>query len=727
MPTTSSPVATVASADLVTAHTLLNCLLREVSGPEHQTAVADGWLRLRLPRCGVVLRVGLRRTSLIGAHRFTGPVSEQRDGTWTEVSWRELAEHIHRELQLLTGVHNDEFLDQVTSSHAGMTAALEALERRNRDRDRDPNGDPNLGQDRDPNWAGNRTWDRNRNPDQNRNRNRDAPLAADSAHDIQHAYLASEQSLLFGHRFHPTPKARTGSADSWSRFAPEAGARFPLRHLAVRHEYVREETAHPGALAALDRQCPVPEGYRLLPAHPWQYAMLSGHRVLRAALGRGEVLDLGPGGTEFAPTASVRTLYDGRDFLKFSLNVRITNCLRKNADYELSGAVALTRLLEPVAADLAARFPGCELLREPAYRTLDLGGDQQLSEGFGVIVREGLAARLRPGLTALLAAAVADEYPTSGAQISRLLPGAGPDRLAAWWEAYLDLLVPPVLAAYFDHGVVLEPHLQNVVIGVDPSDGTPRQVLFRDLEGTKLMPEHHTAALAALPEAVARPLTYDRERGWDRVVYCLLVNHIAEMVAALADRCPRLEPALWSAVRRVLCERSATHDHPPALRALVAGVPLPAKANLLTRWARQADRHAGYVRIASPLASSLLSEAAQVSETAYVSEAAYESATAHVSDAAYVPETAHVSATKQVSTTAHVPETAHASDAAYTPETAHVSATKQMSATAHVPETAQVSAKAEVSATAQVPDTAHTSTSAHASETAHIISPGSSR
>lgn len=590
MPMTSSPAATVASADHATAHTLLNCLLREVSGPEHQTVVADGWLRLRLPRCGVLLRVGLRRTSLIGAHRFTGPVSEERDGTWAEVSWRGLAERIHRELQLRTGVHNDEFLGQVASSHAGMTAAMEAME---------------AMEAMDDIEAMEALDDRSTVRD-----------GADSAHDL---YLASEQSLLFGHRFHPTPKARTGSADSWSRFAPEAGARFPLHHLAVRQEYVREESARPGALATLDRQGAVPEGYRLLPAHPWQYAMLREHRLLRAAIARGEVLDLGPGGAEFAPTASVRTLYDGRDFLKFSLNVRITNCLRKNADYELSGAVALTRLLEPVAVDLAARFPGCELLREPAYRTLDLGGkdtngsgDRQLIEGFGVIVREGLAARLRPGLTALLAAAVADEYPTSGAQISRLLPGAGPDRLSAWWQAYLELLVPPVLAAYFDHGVVLEPHLQNVVIGVDPADGTPRQVLFRDLEGTKLIPEHHTAALAALPEAVARPLTYERERGWDRVVYCLLVNHIAEMVAALADRSPGLEPALWSAVRRVLCERSAAHDHPPALRALVAGVPLPAKANLLTRWGRRADRHAGYVRIASPLASALLSEAAHV-------------------------------------------------------------------------------------------------------------------
>ncbi|MEU1805207.1 IucA/IucC family protein [Streptomyces sp. NPDC019937] len=567
MPTTSSPATPLVSADHATAHTLLNCLLREVSGPEHQTVVADGRLRLRLPRSGVLLRVGLRRTSLIGAHRFTGPVSEERDGTWAEVSWRGLAERVHRELCLRTGVRNDEFLAQVASSHAGMTAALEG---------------------------------------------RAAPKAREKATGgpAPDPYLASEQSLFFGHRFHPTPKARTGSPASWSLFAPEAGARFPLHHLAVRRECVREETAYAGALAPLDRQRPVPDGYRLLPAHPWQYAMLREHRVLRAALDRGDVLDLGPGGPDFAPTASVRTLYDGRDFLKFSLNVRITNCLRKNADYELSGAVALTRLLEPVAADLAARFPGADLLREPGYRTLDLD-DRHLTEGFGVIVREGLAARLRPGLTGLLAAAVADEYPTSGAQLSHLLGGAGPERALAWWQAYLDLLVPPVLAAWFDHGVVLEPHLQNVVIGVDAT-GTPRQVLFRDLEGTKLVPGHHAAALAALPEAVARPMTYGRERGWDRVVYCLLVNHLAEMVAALADLHPRLEPGLWSAVRRVLGARSAAHDDPPALRALVAGVPLPAKANLLTRWGRKADRDAGYVRIASPLASDLLSEAARV-------------------------------------------------------------------------------------------------------------------
>ncbi|MCC3771907.1 IucA/IucC family siderophore biosynthesis protein, partial [Streptomyces sp. UNOC14_S4] len=423
----------------------------------------------------------------------------------------------------------------------------------------------------------------------------------------------SAQSLLFGHRFHPTPKARTGTARDWIRYAPENRARFPLHHLAVRRSAVREETVSDGALAVLDRQRAVPDGYRLLPAHPWQYAMLRDHPALRAALARRDVLDLGPGGADFGPTASVRTLYDGRDFLKFSLNIRITNCLRKNAAYELAGAVALTRLLEPVAVRLAARFPGADLLREPGYRTLDVGS-RDLVEGFGVIVREGLAARLAPGVTGLLAAAVADEYPTGGAHLGRLLPRTGPRGALAWWDAYLGLLVPPVLAAYFDHGVVLEPHLQNVVLGVGP-DGTPRQVLFRDLEGTKLLADHHAAALAALPEDVARPLTYDRERGWDRVVYCLLVNHVAEMLAALADRYPHLEPELWSAVRRTLAARSAAHGNPPELCALTAGAPLPAKANLLTRWERRADRDAGYVRIASPLVPDVLAPLVPLSRT----------------------------------------------------------------------------------------------------------------
>ncbi|MEV7138979.1 IucA/IucC family protein [Streptomyces tauricus] len=574
-----APQTRLPSADEVVAHTLLNCLLREVSAPEHQTALTDRQLVLRLPRRGVLLRVALRRTSMLGAHRFTGPVSERTaDGGWSEIGWRRLAEHTQDELSLRTGVRNEEFLEQIDSSHRSIAASLPVR-----------TGTHRVGRGTGPAVA-------------------DTPVAA---------YLASEQSLLFGHRFHPTPKARTGDADSWPAYAPEAGAAFPLRHLAVREHLIAEESAEPGTLAALDRPghgtgsapLSLPEGYRLLPAHPWQYEMLREHPTLRAALARGDVLDLGQGGRPFAATASVRTLYDGESFLKFSLNIRITNCLRKNASYELSGAVALTRVLDPVLADLAERFPGSTVLREPAYRSLALPGpdgtpDRELLEGFGVIVREGLAHRLLPGTTPLLAAAVADEYRTGPAHISRLLDGAGPRAALDWWAAYLRLLVPPVLAAYFDHGLVLEPHLQNVLICVD-GDGMPAQVLFRDLEGTKLLPERHAGTLASLPPEVAGPMTYDAQRGWDRVVYCLLVNHVAELLAALADLHPRAEAALWAEVRGALRMYADRYGCLPPLAALLAGVPLPAKTNLLTRWERKADREAGYVRLPSPLGEPL--------------------------------------------------------------------------------------------------------------------------
>ncbi|WP_030265597.1 IucA/IucC family protein [Streptomyces sp. NRRL B-24484] len=570
------------SADHAVAHTLLNCLLREVSAPEHQTAVLDGHLVVRLPRRGALLRVALRRTSLSGAHRFTGPVlartadapraSSLREGAWRELGWRELAEQVEAELGHRGGTANDEFLAQLASSHAGVTAALA---------DR-----PEPGPDR---------------------------------------YLESEQALLFGHRFHPAPKARsagrTADPAAWTAYAPEARAAFRLRHLAVRADLLAEDAADPAAAALLDGlRGAVPDGYRLLPAHPWQYSLLREHPALTAALARGDVLDLGPGGAPFTATASVRTLYGAGAFLKFSLNVRITNCLRKNAAYELAGAVALTRLLAGPFADLARRFPDAAVLREPAFRTLALPGpdgrpDTALYEGFGLIVREGLAGAVRPGLTPLLAAAVADEYPTSSAQIAALLDGAGPAAARDWWARYLRLVVPPVLAAYFDHGVVLEPHLQNVLVCVD-ADGRPGQVLFRDLEGTKLLPGHHAAALAGLPPEVAGPMTYDADRGWDRVVYCLLVNHLSELLAALADQAPparsgRLESGLWAELRAVLDERADAHGRPSRLTALLDGAPLPAKANLLTRWERLPDRQAGYVRLPSPLAPEVLAEAAR--------------------------------------------------------------------------------------------------------------------
>ncbi|MFI0411154.1 IucA/IucC family protein [Actinomadura sp. 3N508] len=538
-PTAVSAVSTVSAitAGDATSTALLNCLVREVCAPEEQVWPDGDRLVARLPRAGVVLRMGLARPPVGATYRLVPPYEEQRGDGWIPLSWNRLANLVAGELELATGRPNPEFLVQVDDSHTALEAIISARG--------EPSYDPYI----DP-------------------------------------YIDSEQSLVAGHRFHPSPKSRQGSPNDWLQYAPEARSRFRPLWLAVPEHLVAEEGT-PEAFTALETYGPrIPQGRKLIPVHPWQFSLLADNPVLQRALARGLVLNLGPSDAEAVPTSSVRTAYlpDADVFCKFSLDVRITNCVRKNAWYELAGAIALNDLLPPIFRKLNST-----LLAEPAYRSLNLA-DRRLYEGFGVILREGIASL--PG-TPLLAGALADPYSTFLADLPAL---STPDSAQAWWDAYVAHVAPPVLSAYLDHGIVLEPHLQNVLVCVD-GDGMPIHTAFRDLEGTKLTGGRWD--LTHLPRRVAESLTYAPDRGWNRVVYCLFVNHLTEIAAAIADLHPPLEKTLWQRVRK----HFTVHERHPQMRALLAGVPLPAKANLRTRWSRSADRGATYVSVPNPLAA----------------------------------------------------------------------------------------------------------------------------
>jgi siderophore synthetase component len=257
--------------------------------------------------------------------------------------------------------------------------------------------------------------------------------------------------------------------------------------------------------------------------------------------------------------------------------------VRKNAWYELAGAVELTSRLAPMFREMSVRFPGARWLPEPGYRSAALG--PRLLEGLGVIVRASPWAVCSPGVTPVLAGALAAGPPP-------------PDPLS-WWRAYVSAVAPPVLELYFTHGVILEPHLQNVLVGLDAA-GLPVEAVFRDLEGAKLVTGRHD--LTGVPPGVAEALSYDAERGWARVVYCLLVNHLVEIAATVSGGDDALLGELWRIARDALARQAGELGWPPPLSDLLAGAPLPAKANLGVRWARAADRAAGYVPIANPLA-----------------------------------------------------------------------------------------------------------------------------
>ncbi|MFR9796761.1 IucA/IucC family protein [Streptomyces sp. MS06] len=370
-------------------------------------------------------------------------------------------------------------------------------------------------------------------------------------------YVRSEQSLLLGHPHHPAPKARGGGpVAGWLPYAPEAHARFRLELLGVRADSVVEE----GDTSALDTLGAAPPGYRLLPAHPWQLELAAA--ALAAPFADGRLIRLGRTAHPAWPTAAIRTLYLPRHdlFAKFSLDVRITNDVRRLWRHDLR---RLHRTDTAARHAVAASRGPAAWLSDRGYRTARFAHEE-----LAVLVREGLRDRLLPGATPLLAAALAEGFPGSP-----LAAAADPAR---WWEAYLAAVVPPALEAFADHGVVLEAHLQNTLVAVDP-EGLPVQALFRDAEGVKLLPE------------------VTREAGWERLVYCLVVNHLTEIAGALVEHRPGFDP--WPAARRAL-------DHPalPEATDLLTAPTLPGKTNLLLRWSGADGATARYRPVPNPLA-----------------------------------------------------------------------------------------------------------------------------
>ncbi|GAA3070069.1 hypothetical protein GCM10020254_12330 [Streptomyces goshikiensis] len=224
---------------------------------------------------------------------------------------------------------------------------------------------------------------------------------------------------------------------------------------------------------------------------------------MREAFADGRLLRLGPSRLPAWPTAAIRTLYvpdAAADlFVKFSLDVRITNDVRRLWRHDLQRLRRTDGAVEAGFDELRRSGSNAVWLADRGYRTAAFAFEE-----LAVLVRDGLRARVEPGAVALLAAALAEGFPGSP-----LAPARTVDPVA-WWRAYLRHVVPPVLELFARHGIVLEAHLQNTLVAVD-AEGMPAQALFRDAEGVKL------------------PGDLSRAAAWQRLVYCLVVNHLAEV------------------------------------------------------------------------------------------------------------------------------------------------------------------------------------------------------
>ncbi|PMU08414.1 Siderophore synthetase component [Pseudomonas frederiksbergensis] len=573
-------------SELATTRALLNCLIKEFALPENclsyswptqMQGIPPGSYLEGLEWKGIPLTISLpnqqqffvmvdRRDGL-GSHRYLSDVYARRgEGDWSCLRFTEFVEQLLAACEHMTRASNDELLDQVLQSQL-LTAAI-------------------VGHNMD-----------GQHP---------APLSG---------YLASEQGLWFGHPNHPAPKARLWPAHlAQETYAPEFQARTPLHLFEVPLEGLNvgaNGLSKAQVLAGFADQAQARPGRAVICMHPVQAQLFMQDGRVQRLLKSAAIVDLGATGLMANPTASIRTWYiEGHEFfIKGSLNVRITNCVRKNAWYELESALMIDRVFRNLQLTQPETLGGLSVVAEPGNLSW---APQQASEADNHWFREQTGAILRENfcldtgtdcsiMAGTLFARGLHLPPLVHEFLSRFNGNDIDDQtLLSWFDDYQALLLRPVLALFFNHGIVMEPHLQNSVLVHD--NGRPQRLLLRDFEGVKLTDELGASRIDAdVHPRVRESLLYSRQQGWNRIVYCLFVNNLSEAVLALSWERPHLAPLMWQRVEQQLVSiRAELTRAAPELDALIAGQPIACKTNLKVRLAAKADRQASYVSLVSP-------------------------------------------------------------------------------------------------------------------------------
>jgi siderophore synthetase component len=411
----------------------------------------------------------------------------------------------------------------------------------------------------------------------------------DAPHELPR-WLSAEQDLVAGHPFHPMAKSREGLADAEDDLlAPELRARFPLHWYAARREVVTTGSAGldvEGLLRGLAADVRVPEGFVPVPAHPWQAARLHARPAAAALLDTGDLLDLGPAGPAWWPTSSVRTVGspDASVMLKLSLGLRVTNSRRDNVRSELTLGTRTAQLVDAgLGRALAAAHPGFGLVRDPGW----VGVDGYGPVGLDSVVRD---VPFGPHDDIACAGALVDARPDRARPVvadlvDQLAARRGVSRAAAaadWYRGFLEAVGVPLLWLHGRHGIGLEAHLQNLLVGLD-ADGRPDRGWYRDNQGWYLAASHEAAAQALLPgvgEGV--PLVFDDALVTERVVYYLGVNALLGVAGTLAAAGLAEERDLLRVLADVLRAHLRTAAPSAAAAVLLEADHLRVKANLLT-------------------------------------------------------------------------------------------------------------------------------------------------
>lgn len=435
-----------------------------------------------------------------------------------------------------------------------------------------------------------------------------------SVHDT---FVASEQSAVLGHWFHPAPMNRIGMS-AWQNaiYSPEHRSSFQLHYFRVNRNALELHGISAGDYLRLTSACcgcGEEDGMLPIPVHPLQAQYLLSQPSIQRLIEEGHLRDVGRQGREFSATSSVRTVYHAETevMLKLSIPVKITNSVRTNKRHDLAFCGILSRILQ--GFDFASIADRIELLLDYAGATVSgklVSGDS----GFEVLFRQNpfIGEKARgvhspvtlfqeplPGRHLQLDEMVMDLSYAENCSVS----------IAAqrWFQAYIRCGLITLIEVFDRFGVVFESHLQNCLIRIEGM--LPVKLYHRDTEGSYLSTKIQQEVTARHPEVKdLGELFFEEEKMVRIMAYYLMVNHVFACIHRFGADGLMEEAACIALIRDMLIERRAISGERGrmAIDYFLHSPTLECKSNLKTQLQgvdelANPGNHAVYVRIPNPL------------------------------------------------------------------------------------------------------------------------------
>ncbi|MCD1279071.1 siderophore biosynthesis protein [Psychrobacter sp. CCUG 69069] len=415
-------------------------------------------------------------------------------------------------------------------------------------------------------------------------------------------FIQTEQSLIYGHAMHPTPKGRAGFYGAeWAKYAPETNSKTQLNYWLVHPDYIVEEFVDGDSITAelktklladmsdyqrqLINQYP---NHKLLPLHPWQATFLQQQVWYQALTEKGQLFDLGGLGWHLHPTTSVRTLaaFEAPWMFKLSLSVAITNSVRINLPKECKRGMHACRIWRSdYGKQLGAEYDTIAVLNDPAWIALSIDGkiideticilrDNPFTQSMQVTNLASLSQDHPTRLTNRFATLFASIHQRTGKQLDEIA--------TEWFDTYLKVGFIPLIHMYYQHGIGFEVHQQNSLIEL--KEGYPAKFWARDNQGFGYIAEYAMPLIDAYPELISEGECVIPEDFADsRVAYYLVGNTVFGLITAIARTQLVSEATLLATFRDCLEMLDRQYPHRSLFDLLLRSPTLPFKGNLLTR------------------------------------------------------------------------------------------------------------------------------------------------